>query len=158
VEPVEVIVNSSARRLVVLIVDDDPGDVLLIQEALEQAGHCRAIHVANDGQDAVTFLRRTGDHADAPRPDVVLLDLDMPRKNGHQVLAEIKNDPHLRVIPIIVLSTSQDPTDVLDSYLLHANAYVTKPAGPDALSAAVVQIDEFFSQVATLPRHLPSAH
>jgi CheY-like chemotaxis protein len=153
-----VIVNSSTRRLVVLIVDDDLGDVLLIQEALEQAGHCGAVHVANDGEEAVTFLRRTGKHADAPTPDVVLLDLNMPRKNGRQVLAEIKNDPHLRVIPIIVLTTSQNPDDVLDSYLLHANAYVTKPTNLDALGTAVAKIDEFFTQVARLPRHLPSAH
>jgi CheY-like chemotaxis protein len=153
-----VIVNSSARQLVVLIVDDDLGDVLLIQEALEQAGHSKAIHVANDGQEAVTFLRRTGKYADAPRPDVVLLDLNMPRKNGQQVLAEIKSDPHLRVIPIIVLTTSQNPADVLDSYMLHANAYVTKPTNLDALGTAVAKIDEFFSQIATLPSHLPSTH
>jgi CheY-like chemotaxis protein len=150
--------NAPVRQLVVLIVDDDPGDVLLIQEALEGAGHARAIHVANDGLEAITFLRRTGEYADAPRPDVVLLDLNMPRKNGRQVLAEIKTDAQLRSIPIIVLTTSQDPADVLDSYALHANAYVTKPINLDGLTSAVAKIDEFFSRVAALPGHLPGAN
>jgi CheY-like chemotaxis protein len=150
--------NAPVRQLVVLIVDDDPGDVLLIQEALEGGGHARAIHVANDGLEAITFLRRTGEYADAPRPDVVLLDLNMPRKNGRQVLAEIKTDAQLRSIPIIVLTTSQDPADVLDSYALHANAYVTKPINLDGLTSAVAKIDEFFSRVAALPGHLPSAN
>jgi CheY-like chemotaxis protein len=146
-----------ARRLVVLIVDDDPGDVLLIQEALEQAGHARAIHVANDGLEAVTFLRKEGAYSNAPRPDVVLLDLNMPRKNGRQVLVEIKTDPLLRSIPIVVLTTSQNPADVMDSYNLHANAYVTKPLSLEDLTSAVTRIDEFFALVATLPVPLPEA-
>jgi CheY-like chemotaxis protein len=145
------IVNAFPRRLVVLIVDDDPGDVLLIQEALELTGHARAIHVAADGQQALAFLRRTGPYATAPRPDVVLLDLNMPRKNGRQVLAEIKADPNLHCIPIVVLTTSEDPQDILTSYSMYANAYVTKPINLDDLTTAVTKIAAFFAQIAVLP-------
>ena len=143
--------NAAVPPLVVLVVDDDPGDVLLIREALTPAGHHRDVHVAVDGREAIAFLRRTGEHADAPRPDVVLLDLNMPRMDGRQVLAEIKADPHLGSIPIIVLTTSQDPDDILTSYTLHANAYVTKPLNLDDLTRIVTTIDEFFTHIATLP-------
>ncbi len=139
------------RRLAVLVVDDDPGDVLLIQEALESVGHTRAPHVAVDGDEAMSFLRRTDVHASAPRPDVVLLDLNMPGKNGRQVLAEIKTDPHLQTIPVLIFTTSQDPRDIMSSYSMHANAYITKPINFDDFSGVVARIDEFFTQIAALP-------
>jgi chemotaxis family two-component system response regulator Rcp1 len=144
-------VNAAVRRLVVLVVDDDPGDVLLTREALEAASGAPTVHVATDGIEAVAFLRRTGRHVAAPRPDVVLLDLNMPGKNGRQVLAEVKSDPLLSSIPILVFSTSQDPDDIRAAYSLHANAYVTKPLNLDEFTAVVATMDEFFTRVATLP-------
>jgi CheY-like chemotaxis protein len=144
-------VKARSRPLIVLIADDDPGDVLLIEEALETTGTAMQVHVARDGQDAVEFLRRTGTFVAAPRPDVVLLDLNMPGKNGRQVLAEIKSDPVLRSIPILVFTTSQDPDDILTAYTLHANAYVTKPINLDDFTTVVARIEQFFTQIADLP-------
>lgn len=142
---------TTARPISVLLVDDDPGDVLMIEEALETIGAPRNVYVVNDGEEAVSFLRRTGAFADAPRPDVVLLDLNMPRMDGRQVLAEIKADSQLRSIPIVVLTTSQSPADIVSSYALHANAYVTKPLNLDDLTEVVHKIDYFFARIAALP-------
>jgi CheY-like chemotaxis protein len=139
----------------VLLVDDDPGDVLMIEEALEQLDSARVVHVVNDGEEAVAFLRRQGRYADAPRPDVVLLDLNMPRMDGRQVLAEVKADEDLRTIPIIVFTTSQAPDDVVRSYALHANAYVTKPINLDELNDIIKRIDEFFGRIIVLPGRNP---
>jgi CheY-like chemotaxis protein len=139
------------RELSILLVDDDPGDVLIIEEALESVGAPRTVHVVNDGVDALAFLRRTGRFTEAPRPDVVLLDLNMPRMDGRQVLAQVKTDVHLRCIPVVVFTTSQAPNDILASYALHANAYVAKPMSLDDLTGVVVKIDEFFANVAALP-------
>lgn len=139
------------RQLVVLVADDDPGDVLLIEEALERSGHAQVVHIAGDGHDAVAFLRRTGPYRDAPRPDVILLDLNMPRMNGRQVLAEIKTDPLLRSIPILVFTTSQDPQDIAASYDLHANAYITKPINLDEFTTAIEGIGDFFTRTVALP-------
>ncbi len=141
----------------VLLVDDDPGDVLMIEEALESVDSPRKIFVVNDGEEAVAFLRRTGAFSKAPRPDVVLLDLNMPRMDGRQVLAEIKADEVLRSIPIVVLTTSQSPADILSSYSLHANAYVTKPLNLDDLTDVVHKIDYFFARIAALPGQRPGA-
>jgi CheY-like chemotaxis protein len=107
--------------------------------------------VATDAQEAVDFLRRRGRYGGAPRPDIVLLDPNVASKSGHQVLAEIKTDQDLRVIPTLVFTRSQDPADIAESYFLHANAHITKPDTPDALADIVIRIDEFFSQVASLP-------
>lgn len=142
---------KAVRELVLLVVDDDPGDVLLITEALEMVGSVRVVHVARDGLEALAFLRRQGRFAAAPRPDVVLLDLNMPGMNGRQVLAEAKSDPLLRAIPILVFTTSQDPGDILASYSAHANAYVSKPINFDDFGDVVARIEEFFTQVAALP-------
>jgi CheY-like chemotaxis protein len=139
------------RQLVVLVVDDDPGDVLLIEEALERTGQVQAVHSAGDGHDAVAFLRRTGPYANVPAPDVILLDLNMPRMDGRQVLAEIKTDPLLRSIPVLIFTTSQDPNDIATSYELHANAYVTKPINLDDFGTVIARISEFFAQVVCLP-------
>jgi CheY-like chemotaxis protein len=115
------------------------------------------VYVVNDGEEAVAFLRKTGEYADAPRPDVVLLDLNMPRMDGRQVLAEIKADDELRSIPIVVLTTSQSPADIVSSYSLHANAYVTKPMNLDDLTEVVHKIDYFFARIAALPTPRPPA-
>lgn len=129
----------------------------MIEEALESIGAPRKVFVVNDGEEAVAFLRQTGDFSDAPRPDVILLDLNMPRMDGRQVLAEIKSDRKLRSIPIVVLTTSQSPADILSSYALHANAYVTKPMNLDDLTEVVHKIDYFFARIAALPSQRPSA-
>ena len=142
---------APARQLAVLVVDDDPGDVLLIEEALERSGQIQGVHVAGDGHDAVAFLRRTGQYTDAPRPDVILLDLNMPRMNGRQVLAKVKTDPLLRSIPILVFTTSQDPNDIVACYDLHANAYVTKPLNLEEFTTTIARIGEFFAQIVALP-------
>jgi CheY-like chemotaxis protein len=146
---------TASRAISILLVDDDPGDVLMIEEALESIGSPREIHVAGDGEEAVAFLRRKGRYEEAPRPDVILLDLNMPRMDGRQVLAEIKADRQLRSIPVIVLTTSQAPADISSSYSLHANAYVTKPMNLDELTEVVQKIDHFFARIAALPGQRP---
>jgi CheY-like chemotaxis protein len=143
---------TAGRVMSVLLVDDDEGDLLMIQEALDSGTAAHEIHVAHDGQEALDFLRRKGSYADAPRPDLVLLDLNMPRMDGRQVLAAVKVDEELRKIPIVVLTTSRAPADIASSYDLHANAYVTKPMSLDDLTAVVKGIDDFFGGIADLPR------
>jgi CheY-like chemotaxis protein len=135
----------------VLLVEDDPGDVLLIQEAFEDNKVRNRLHVASDGVEALAFLRREGEFADAPQPDLVLLDLNLPRKDGREVLAEVKGDETLQQIPVVVLTTSKAEEDVLRSYKLHANAYVTKPVDFERFIDVVRQIDEFFVTVVKLP-------
>jgi CheY-like chemotaxis protein len=135
----------------VLLVEDDAGDVLLIREAFEHNKVHNTLVVVSDGVEAIDFLRRRGEHADAQRPDLILLDLNLPRKDGREVLAEVKGDPDLRSIPVVVLTTSKAEEDVLRSYDLHANAYVTKPVDFDRFIAVVRQIDEFFVSVVKLP-------
>jgi CheY-like chemotaxis protein len=135
----------------VLLVEDDPGDVLMTREAFEEHKVRNNLSVVNDGSEAIAFLRREGRYADAPRPDLVLLDLNLPRRDGREVLAEIKNDPDLRQIPVVVLTTSQADEDIARSYQLHANAYVTKPVDFDRFIEVVRQIDEFFVSVVALP-------
>ncbi|HST83120.1 MAG TPA: response regulator [Kineosporiaceae bacterium] len=148
---------NTARPISVLLVDDDPGDVLMIEEALGSTGAPRTVYVVNDGEEALAFLRQTGQFSQAPRPDVVLLDLNMPRMDGRQVLAEVKADAKLRSIPIVVLTTSQSPADIVSSYSLHANAYVTKPMNLDDLTEVVHKIDYFFARIAALPTQRPMA-
>ena len=135
----------------VLLVEDDPGDVLMTQEAFEEHKVRNNLTVVNDGTEAIAYLRREGQYADVGRPDLVLLDLNLPRRDGREVLAEIKSDPDLRQIPVVVLTTSQADEDILRSYQLHANAYVTKPVDFDRFIAVVRQIDEFFVSVVKLP-------
>ncbi|MGC1214926.1 MAG: response regulator [Micromonospora sp.] len=136
----------------ILVVDDDPGDVLMIEEALEDSDVDKVIDVVNDGQEAMEFLRQEGRHTDARRPDVILLDLNMPRMDGRQVLGEVKQDEDLRTIPIVVLTTSNADTDIVGSYTLQANAYVTKPIDLDDFNDVVRRIDEFFGRVVVLPK------
>jgi CheY-like chemotaxis protein len=137
----------------VLLVEDDPGDVLMTREAFEDEKVRNELHVVGNGVDALAFLRREGDYADAPTPDLVLLDLNLPRMDGREVLAEVKADPELRRIPVVVLTTSEAEEDIDRSYSLHANAYVTKPVDFDRFTAVVRQIDDFFVSVVKLPPH-----
>nr|MDT0657431.1 response regulator [Micromonospora sp. DSM 115978] len=136
----------------ILVVDDDPGDVLMIEEALEGSDVDKSIDVVGDGQEAMEFLRGEGRHVGAPRPDVILLDLNMPRMDGRQVLSAVKGDEDLRTIPIVVLTTSNADTDIISSYTLQANAYVTKPIGLDDFNDVVRRIDEFFGRIVVLPK------
>ena len=145
-------IKHDGTPIEVLLVEDDPGDVLMTQEAFEEHKVRNRLHVVNDGVDAIAFLRREGGYAEAPRPDLVLLDLNLPRRDGREVLAEIKNDPDLCHIPVIVLTTSQADEDIVRSYQLHANAYVTKPVDFERFIAVVRQIDEFFVSVVKLPK------
>jgi CheY-like chemotaxis protein len=137
--------------LEVLLVEDDPGDVLIAQEALRASELDSRLTVVPDGVEAIAYLRRQNGYADADRPDLILLDLNLPRKSGHEVLAEVKADPQLRQIPIVVLTTSGATEDVVRSYDLHANVFVTKPVDFDHFTAVVKQIDDFFLTVAQLP-------
>jgi CheY-like chemotaxis protein len=140
-----------AAPIEVLLVEDDPGDVLMTREAFAEHKLGNRLNVVSDGAQALAYLRREGEFADAVRPDLVLLDLNLPRRDGREVLAEIKNDESLHQIPVVVLTTSQAEEDILRSYQLHANAYVTKPVDFDRFIAVVRQIDEFFVSVVKLP-------
>jgi CheY-like chemotaxis protein len=136
----------------VLLVEDDPGDVLLTSEAFAQHHLDVQLHVVGDGEEATRFLRRTGDFASAPRPALVLLDLNLPRRSGLEVLADLKADPDLRTIPVVVLTTSKAQQDIQRSYQLHTNAYVVKPIDADQFSAAIGQIDDLFLTLAAQPQ------
>ena len=139
----------------VLLVEDDPGDVLMTQEAFEEHKLRNRLTVVSDGAEALAYLRQEGEYADAVAPDLILLDLNLPRRDGRQVLEEVKADPDLRRIPVVVLTTSEAEEDVLRSYDLHANAYVTKPVDFNRFIEVVRQIDEFFVTVVKLPAHRP---
>jgi CheY-like chemotaxis protein len=145
-------VDEQAVKVIdVLLVEDDPGDVLMTQEAFADYKLGNNLHVVNNGVDALAFLRNEGEYADAPMPDLVLLDLNLPRMDGREVLAAIKDDENLRRIPVVVLTTSEAEEDVLRSYSLHANAYVTKPVDFERFIDVVRRIDEFFVTVVRLP-------
>ncbi len=143
--------NENAQPIEVLLVEDDPGDELMTREAFEDNKIRNTLHVARDGEEALDFLYRRGAHADAPQPDLILLDLNLPKYDGRQVLQKIKSDPDLAHIPVVVLTTSSAEEDILRSYKLHANAYVTKPVDVEQFIAAVRQIDEFFVTIVRLP-------
>ncbi|OBI45503.1 response regulator [Mycobacterium sp. E796] len=143
--------SSAGRAIEILLVEDDPGDELITREAFEHNKLKNNLHVAHDGEEGLDFLYRRGPYADAPRPDLILLDLNLPKYDGRQLLEKVKSDPDLARIPVVVLTTSSAEEDILRSYQLHANAYVTKPVDLDAFINAVRQIDEFFIQVVRLP-------
>ena len=142
--------HSEYQAMHVLLVEDDPGDVLMTREAFEHNKLRNVLHVVTDGEQALQFLRRTGDYADAPRPGLILLDLNLPRRDGLEVLAELKADPVLKVIPVVILTTSQAHEDILRSYALHANAYVSKPVDFERFMDVIRQIDNFFVTVVKL--------
>jgi CheY-like chemotaxis protein len=143
---------SDPSEIDVLLVEDDEGDVLMTREAFEHHKLRNQLHVVPDGVEALAFLRREGEHADAPRPGLILLDLNLPRKDGREVLEEIKSDETLRSIPVVVLTTSQAEEDILRSYNLYANAYVAKPVDFERFIDVIRQIDDFFVTVVKLPR------
>jgi CheY-like chemotaxis protein len=143
--------KTAGQPIEVLLVEDDPGDVLLIQEAFADNKLLNNLNIVNDGEQALAYLRREGEYAEAARPDLVLLDLNLPRKDGREVLQEVKTDESLRTIPVVVLTTSEAEEDVLRSYQLHANAYVPKPVDFDRFVSIVRQIDDFFVSVVRLP-------
>ena len=136
----------------VLLVEDSPGDVRLTQEAFRAANPSVSLHVANDGLEAMIFLRKQNGHANSPRPDMILLDLNMPRMDGRQVLAEIKKDDKLKTIPTVILTTSEAEVDVAKSYQLQANCYLTKPVQLDAFEDLVKSINEFWLTTVRLPQ------
>jgi CheY-like chemotaxis protein len=134
----------------VLLVEDDPGDELMTREAFSEVGS--RLHVVRDGEEALDFLHRRGQHRKAPRVDLVLLDLGLPKQDGRRVLAEIRDDPQLTHLPVVVLTGSNAESDIALSYQLHANAYITKPADLTQFADTVRRIDEFFLSVVQLPR------
>ena len=135
----------------ILLVEDNPGDHRLTKEALHEGKVYNNLHWAQDGVEAIEFLKRRGKYKDAPRPDIILLDLNLPKKDGRQVLSEIKQDDDLRYIPVVILTTSKAEEDVLKSYHLHANCYVTKPVDLDKFITVVQSIDRFWLTIVTLP-------
>jgi CheY-like chemotaxis protein len=145
----------NANLISVLLVEDDPGDVLLIREAFADYKVGNVLSTVSDGVEAMRFVRGEGEYAGQERPDLVLLDLNLPRKSGAEVLAEIKGDPELTTIPVIVLTTSEAEEDVLRSYKMHANAYITKPVDFDRFREIVHQIDDFFIGIVKLPPRAP---
>jgi CheY-like chemotaxis protein len=143
--------EDSAPPVEILLVEDNPGDVRLTKEALREGKVYNNLHWAKDGVEALEFLRRQGKHVKAPRPDIILLDLNLPKKDGREVLETIKKDDQLKQIPVVVLTTSKAEEDVLRSYSLHANCYVTKPVDLDKFIVVVKSIDRFWLTIVTLP-------
>ncbi|MDI9884454.1 response regulator [Streptomyces sp. HNM0645] len=143
---------NATKPIEVLLVEDDPGDELMTREAFEDNKIGNTLHVVRDGEEALDFLYRRGAHRDAPRPDLILLDLNLPKYDGRQVLERIKADSDLTHIPVVVLTTSAAEEDILRSYRLHASAYVTKPVDLEQFIAAIRKIDDFFVTVVRLPR------
>lgn len=144
-------VQGNLRAIEILLVEDSPTDVLMTEEALKYAKVLNNLHVVENGVDAMAFLRGEGAHAGAPRPDLILLDLNLPRKDGREVLADIKADPVLKIIPVVVLTTSKAEEDVVKAYGLHANCYVTKPVDFASFAEVVRSIEQFWFTVVTLP-------
>lgn len=144
--------DASIKPIEILLVEDSPSDALLTKRALADARLINRLHIVEDGVQAMAFLRREKPYADKPRPDLVLLDLNLPRKDGTEVLAEMKTDDDLKVIPVIVLTTSRAEEDVLRSYKLHANCYVVKPVDFSSFAEAIAAMEKFWFAVVTLPR------
>jgi CheY-like chemotaxis protein len=143
---------SDGRLINILLVEDNPADVRLTQEALKEAAHARTrLHVAGDGVEALEFLHRQGSFAAAPRPDLMLLDLNLPRVDGRQVLAEVKGDPDLRRIPVVVLTTSPSEDDILHAYDQHVNSYIRKPVDLDQFLHVLRAIDDYWLGSVSLP-------
>jgi CheY-like chemotaxis protein len=143
--------GNELKPIDVLLVEDDEGDVLMTREAFDFYKIRNTLHVVSDGDQALQFLRRTGTYADAPRPGLILLDVNLPKVSGLEVLAELKQDPALLAVPVVMLTTSQADEDILRSYKLHANAYVSKPVDFEGFTSAIRQIDDFFLTLVQLP-------
>ncbi|ELZ24410.1 chemotaxis protein CheY [Halosimplex carlsbadense 2-9-1] len=143
--------KPQGRPVEILLAEDNPGDAKLTRKALEHGNVSNNLHVVTDGVEALEYLRQEGDHADKPRPDLILLDLNMPRKGGREVLAEIKDDEDLRRIPVVVMTSSEAEEDIAQSYDLHANAYLTKPIDFDGFIDVVQRIEDFWLTVVKMP-------
>ncbi len=148
-------IEERGRPVEILLVEDSPADVRLTQEALKEAKVLNHLQVVWDGEDAVAYLRRQGKYSNAVVPDVMLLDLNLPKMSGREVLEEVKNDPELRRIPIVILTTSQAEKDILESYDLHANCYITKPVDLDQFMDVIQHIEEFWLSIVKLPPRQP---
>jgi CheY-like chemotaxis protein len=146
------IIRKPGVPLQVLLVEDSPGDIRLTQEAFRDANSSVQLHVAFDGVEAMAFLRREGTHVHAPRPDLILLDLNLPRMDGREVLAQIKGDEVLKTIPTVILTTSEEEGDITKSYQLHANCYLNKPVQLDAFEGLVSTINDFWLTMVKLPQ------
>ena len=143
--------HTNGKPIHILLVEDNPGDVRLSVEALKDVKVYNALHVVSNGVEALAFLHNEGAYAQAPHPDIILLDLNLPKKDGREVLAEIKADPHLKRIPVIVLTSSEAEEDIIRSYGLHANCYISKPLELDAFIKVIRSIESFWLTVVTLP-------
>lgn len=143
--------SGSESTIKILLVEDNPDDVELTIAAMKEAKIKNVVFTVEDGVEALEFLHRQGEYENAPRPDLILLDLNLPRKNGRQVLAEIKSDESLRRIPVVVLTMSHDDEDILQAYDLHANCYITKPVDLNQFTAIVKNIDNFWFSIVKLP-------
>jgi two-component system, chemotaxis family, response regulator Rcp1 len=143
--------NACQKVAEILLVEDNPVDVLVAEDALTEAKMCNKVHVAEDGEEALDFLYRRGKYVDAPRPDLILLDLNLPKKSGTDVLAEIKQDPDLLDIPVVILTTSEAEKDVLTSYSLHANCFITKPVDMKQFTEVIKSIEDFWFTIVKLP-------
>jgi len=149
-------IGTDAKPMEVLLVEDSAGDVRLTREALKDAKVHVHLQVVSDGIEAMALLKREGQHVHAPRPDLILLDLNLPKKDGRQVLEEIKQSPSLKSIPVVILTTSASEADILRSYMLHANCYITKPVDLNGFLDVVKSIDNFWLSVVKLPREMGS--
>ena len=146
------LLGGEGKTIEVLLVEDSPGDVRLTREAFRDADVSIRLHVASDGVDAMAFLRRQDEHIHAPRPDLILLDLNLPRMDGREVLAQVKEDPSLKTIPTVILTTSEAEADIMKSYELQANAYLSKPVQLDAFESLVNSIKDFWLTRVKLPQ------
>ena len=142
---------NTMNHIDILLVEDSPADVLITREAFAEFKIVNTLYVVEDGVEAMAFLNQDGKYASVPRPDLILLDLNLPRKNGREVLAEVKNDPRLKNIPVVILTTSHSEQDVLEAYDQHANCYIVKPVGFENFVEAVKTIHQFWFSVVTLP-------
>ena len=143
--------NPSGKAIDILLVEDSPGDIRLAQEALKESKISNRLFVVEDGVEAMAFLRRQGKYAEAPRPDLILLDLNLPRKSGREVLSEVKNDEDLKRIPVVVLTVSRDEEDIMRSYDNHANCYITKPLDFSQFMEITKSIEQFWLTIVMLP-------
>jgi chemotaxis family two-component system response regulator Rcp1 len=144
-------VNAGVQNIEILLVEDNPGDIRLTKEALKEGKVRNSLNVVMDGEEAMAFLRKEGEFTGAPRPDLILLDLNLPKKDGREVLAEIKDDDDLKSIPVVVLTTSQAEEDIARTYDLHANCYITKPVDLEQFLNVVHSIEEFWLSIVKLP-------
>ena len=144
--------DAQSRSVEILLVEDNPDDIDLTVEAFKESSNLNRLHIVEDGVQALAFLRHEGAYKAVPRPNLILLDLNLPRKSGYEVLKEVKSDPQLRQIPVVVLTTSAADTDVVRSYELAANCYITKPVDLESFLSVVRVVDRFWRDIATLPR------